>query len=133
MSPRNFARLFAQEFGTTPGRYLLQLRVEAARRLLEQTDKSDAGSECVRLPECRRHATDVAANSGHKPASVSAPLSDAGREISYPVGDTPWSARRCAARNREGGPRRDGLKPPVELHVADTRQSNAPVIFRQRV
>ena len=40
MSPRNFARLFAQEFGTTPGRYLLQLRVEAARRLLEQTDKS---------------------------------------------------------------------------------------------
>jgi len=40
MSPRNFARLFAQEVGTTPGRYLLQLRVEAARRLLEQTDKS---------------------------------------------------------------------------------------------
>jgi transcriptional regulator GlxA family with amidase domain len=40
MSPRNFARLFAQEFGTTPGRYLLQLRVEATRRLLEQTDKS---------------------------------------------------------------------------------------------
>jgi transcriptional regulator GlxA family with amidase domain len=40
MSARNFARVFAQEFGTTPGRYLLQLRVEAARRLLEQTDKS---------------------------------------------------------------------------------------------
>ncbi|MGH7308846.1 MAG: GlxA family transcriptional regulator [Candidatus Rokuibacteriota bacterium] len=40
MSPRNFARVFAQELGTTPGRYLLQLRVEAARRLLEQTDKS---------------------------------------------------------------------------------------------
>jgi len=39
MSARNFARVFAQEFGTTPGRYLLQLRVEAARRLLEQTDK----------------------------------------------------------------------------------------------
>jgi len=40
MSARNFARVFAQELGTTPGRYLLQLRVEAARRLLEQTDKS---------------------------------------------------------------------------------------------
>jgi AraC-like DNA-binding protein len=40
MSPRNFARRFGQEFGTTPGHYLLQLRVEAARRLLEQTDKS---------------------------------------------------------------------------------------------
>ena len=40
MSARNFARVFAQELGTTPGHYLLQLRVEAARRLLEQTDKS---------------------------------------------------------------------------------------------
>ncbi len=40
MSPRNFARVFAAEFGTTPARYLLQLRVEAARRLLEQTDKA---------------------------------------------------------------------------------------------
>ena len=40
MSPRNFARVFAQELGTTPSRYLFRLRVEAARRLLEQTDKS---------------------------------------------------------------------------------------------
>jgi transcriptional regulator GlxA family with amidase domain len=40
MSPRNFARVFAREFGTTPAHYLVQLRVEAARRLLEQTDKS---------------------------------------------------------------------------------------------
>jgi transcriptional regulator GlxA family with amidase domain len=40
MSARNFARVFAQEFGTTPGHYLAQLRVEAARRLMEQTDKS---------------------------------------------------------------------------------------------
>jgi len=42
MSPRNFARVFAREMGITPSRYLLQLRVEAARRLLEQTDKSPA-------------------------------------------------------------------------------------------
>jgi transcriptional regulator GlxA family with amidase domain len=40
MSTRNFARVFAREFGTTPGHYLRQLRVEAARRLLEQTDQS---------------------------------------------------------------------------------------------
>jgi transcriptional regulator GlxA family with amidase domain len=39
MSARNFARVFTQELGTTPSRYLCQLRVEAARRLLEQTDK----------------------------------------------------------------------------------------------
>lgn len=38
MSARNFARVFAQELGTTPGRYLAGLRLEAARRLLEQTD-----------------------------------------------------------------------------------------------
>jgi len=42
MSPRNFARVFRREMGTTPSRYVLQLRVEAARRLLEQTDKSPA-------------------------------------------------------------------------------------------
>jgi transcriptional regulator GlxA family with amidase domain len=42
MSPRNFARVFTREVGTTPSRYLLQLRVEAARRLLEQTDKPPA-------------------------------------------------------------------------------------------
>ncbi len=42
MSARNFARVFAREMGTTPSRYLLQLRVEAARRLLEQTDKAPA-------------------------------------------------------------------------------------------
>lgn len=40
MSPRNFARVFAREFGTTPARYAGQLRIEAVRRLLEQTDHS---------------------------------------------------------------------------------------------
>jgi transcriptional regulator GlxA family with amidase domain len=40
MSPRNFSRVFTRELGTTPSGYLFQLRVEAARRLLEQTDKS---------------------------------------------------------------------------------------------
>ncbi len=38
MSPRNFARAFRRETGTTPAMFVGQLRVEAARRLLEDTD-----------------------------------------------------------------------------------------------
>ena len=39
MSVRNFERVFMREVGTTPSQYVLQLRVEAARRELERTDK----------------------------------------------------------------------------------------------
>ncbi len=39
MSVRNFERVFTREVGTTPSQYLLQLRVEAARRQLERTEK----------------------------------------------------------------------------------------------
>jgi transcriptional regulator GlxA family with amidase domain len=38
MSVRNFERVFTREVGTTPAQYVLQTRVEAARRLLERTD-----------------------------------------------------------------------------------------------
>ena len=38
LSPRSFARKFRDETGTTPAAYVEQLRVEAARRLLETTD-----------------------------------------------------------------------------------------------
>jgi len=38
MSPRNFARVFTQQIGTTPARFVNQLRTEAARRRLEQSD-----------------------------------------------------------------------------------------------
>jgi transcriptional regulator GlxA family with amidase domain len=38
MSPRNFARCFRNETGTTPAAYVEQVRVEAARRLLQTTD-----------------------------------------------------------------------------------------------
>lgn len=38
MSPRNFARVFCKSAGMTPARYVEQLRVEAARRRLEETD-----------------------------------------------------------------------------------------------
>jgi transcriptional regulator GlxA family with amidase domain len=37
MSPRHFSRCFAGEIGVTPARYVLRLRLEAARRLLEET------------------------------------------------------------------------------------------------
>jgi transcriptional regulator GlxA family with amidase domain len=37
MSPRNFARLFAREVGMTPARYVASIRVETARRLLEES------------------------------------------------------------------------------------------------
>jgi transcriptional regulator GlxA family with amidase domain len=38
MSARNFERVFTREVGTTPSQYVLQMRVEAARHLLERTD-----------------------------------------------------------------------------------------------
>jgi transcriptional regulator GlxA family with amidase domain len=37
MSPRNFARVFAAEVGTTPARFVERLRVEAGRRRLEES------------------------------------------------------------------------------------------------
>jgi transcriptional regulator GlxA family with amidase domain len=39
MSPRHFARAFASESGVTPARYVEQVRLEAARRHLEDTAK----------------------------------------------------------------------------------------------
>jgi transcriptional regulator GlxA family with amidase domain len=39
MSGRHFERIFTREVGTTPSQYVLQMRVEAARRQLERTDK----------------------------------------------------------------------------------------------
>lgn len=40
MSPRNFARVFRREVGQTPARYVERLRVEAARRQLEESAAS---------------------------------------------------------------------------------------------
>lgn len=38
MSTRNFTRVFTRELGSPPGRYVEQVRVAAARRLLESSD-----------------------------------------------------------------------------------------------
>jgi transcriptional regulator GlxA family with amidase domain len=43
MSRRNFARLFRRETGTTPAAYVEELRIDAARRLLETTDLTVGG------------------------------------------------------------------------------------------
>jgi transcriptional regulator GlxA family with amidase domain len=40
MSPRNFARVFQTETGTTPAKYVETVRIEAARRWLEQSSQS---------------------------------------------------------------------------------------------
>ena len=40
MSPRNFARVFTKEMKTTPARFVERLRVEAARRRLEESQNS---------------------------------------------------------------------------------------------
>ena len=46
MSPRNFARVFLQDTGTTPARFVERLRVEAARRRLEESrDKLEKVAE----------------------------------------------------------------------------------------
>jgi transcriptional regulator GlxA family with amidase domain len=38
MSPRTFSRRFSEEVGLSPGRWLIQQRVDRARQLLESTD-----------------------------------------------------------------------------------------------
>jgi transcriptional regulator GlxA family with amidase domain len=48
MSPRNFARVFAKEMKTTPAKFVERLRVETARRRLEESQNSmeSIASDC---------------------------------------------------------------------------------------
>jgi len=48
MSPRNFFRVFVREVGVTPGCFVERVRVEAARRLLEETSRGvpDVAAAC---------------------------------------------------------------------------------------
>jgi transcriptional regulator GlxA family with amidase domain len=48
MSPRNFARVFTKEMKTTPAKFVERLRVETARRRLEESQNSmeSIASEC---------------------------------------------------------------------------------------
>lgn len=59
MSPRHFARAFAAEAGVTPARFVEDLRVDAARRLLEGTGRpvETVAAECgFGSPETMRRA-----------------------------------------------------------------------------
>jgi transcriptional regulator GlxA family with amidase domain len=40
MSPRNFSRVFVQEFGETPAVFVDRLRLDTARRLMEESDRT---------------------------------------------------------------------------------------------
>jgi transcriptional regulator GlxA family with amidase domain len=115
MSARNFARVFGQEFGTTPGHYLLQLRVEAARRLLEQTDKGlmqvaiACGFRSVDVMRraflralrttplrYRRHFQTPAARSRMRSAALRGPLVAARRELARAARVATTSNRRLS-------------------------------------
>ncbi|MFF1558385.1 GlxA family transcriptional regulator [Streptomyces sp. NPDC058279] len=59
LSPRHFARAFRAETGVTPGRYVERVRVEHARRLLEEGGEGVAGvarASGYRTPEALRRA-----------------------------------------------------------------------------
>ncbi|GAA2343938.1 GlxA family transcriptional regulator [Dactylosporangium salmoneum] len=59
LSARQFSRAFAAEVGTPPGRYVDQVRLEAARRLLEEgpTNIEEVARECgYGTPEAMRRA-----------------------------------------------------------------------------
>ncbi|WP_424216717.1 GlxA family transcriptional regulator (plasmid) [Streptomyces sp. BI20] len=59
LSPRQFARAFRAETGVTPGRYVERVRVEHARRLLEETGQgvAEISRRCgYRTPEALRRA-----------------------------------------------------------------------------
>jgi len=59
MSPRNFFRVFVREVGLTPSRFVERVRVEAARRLLQETSRGvpDVAAACgFGTPETMRIA-----------------------------------------------------------------------------
>ncbi|MER5636132.1 GlxA family transcriptional regulator [Kitasatospora sp. NPDC002227] len=59
LSPRQFARAFAAEVGVTPGRYVDAVRLETARRLLEESAdgiEQIARAAGYRTPEAMRRA-----------------------------------------------------------------------------
>jgi transcriptional regulator GlxA family with amidase domain len=83
MSPRNFARAFAVETGITPGRYVERVRLEAARRALEDTSQPVAA---------------VAANCGFGATETMR------RSFTRALGVSPAEYRRryCAPAERDG-------------------------------
>ena len=68
MSPRHFARAFRAETGVTPARYVESVRLEAARRRLEETAEPVAGDRArLRVPERRGDAPQLPAHAPRRP------------------------------------------------------------------
>jgi transcriptional regulator GlxA family with amidase domain len=137
MSARNFARVFAHEFGTAPARYLRQLRMEAARRLLEQTDhtltqvaiacgfrSADVMRRAFRRVlgttplRYRRHVRTPATRSRLRPTEFRGPLGAARREIAR-------AARIAATSNRQWTPRLFSLRYQTASGRGSPRNSSA--------
>ncbi|MBI2529479.1 MAG: GlxA family transcriptional regulator [Candidatus Rokubacteria bacterium] len=130
MSARNFARVFTREFGTSPGHYLLLVRVEAARRLLEQTDRSleqvanASGFRSVDVMRrallralgttprrYRRHFQTPAASARMRAAELHGPLVAARREIARTARVATTSNRRQNLRVAVAGLGERDLRP----------------------
>jgi transcriptional regulator GlxA family with amidase domain len=80
LSPRQFARVFAAEVGMTPGRYVDRVRLETARRRLEDT--ADGSSRRLAPAGTARRRRCAVPSSGH---SASAPASTAAASARLPV------------------------------------------------
>ncbi len=97
MSARNFARVFAQEFGTTPGRYLLQFTHVAIACGFQSVDVMRRaflralGTTPLRY---RRHFQTPAATSRMRAAALRGPLVAARREIATAARVATTSNRR---------------------------------------
>ena len=109
MSVRNFERVFTREVGTTPSQYVLQMRVEAARRQLERTDgglKQVASAAGFGSVDVMRRAfvrlLGITPRRYRDVAEQSSPI-DAGAAIFLPAkaGSHGSSARQVSGRNKE--------------------------------
>ena len=99
MSPRHFARAFRAETGVTPARYVERVRLEAARRLLEDTTRVDlGGGRGRRVPERRDDAPRVRAGTRRLSRGVQAPL-----PRRPTAGEGPQGVRAAAQRRRQKG------------------------------
>ena len=108
LSPRHFARAFQAETGMTPGRYVDRVRLEHARRLLEDT--ADGVEEISRTcgygtSEAMRRA--FVKTLGHVPGRVPPPL---------PPGRRAHSLKPAAAPTHRKGTHADRHRPLRPLH-----------------
>ncbi|MBB1246192.1 GlxA family transcriptional regulator [Streptomyces durbertensis] len=109
LSPRHFSRAFRQETGVTPGRHVAAVRLEAARRRLEDTDDSveRISRQCgYGTAEAMRRAFLAALGTGpqeYRRRFRSHPGTPAGESGGAPAGDPDDG-------NTHGNPEREGMR-----------------------